>query len=112
MQDNVVQKLETRLENSFKELSEKVVSFMVNSMLQIYETLDRKNADKVYEKLSKESVEHFNFRLDPVSPPLSPSTSVSTSVAQTGNPNKAKARKLSQIEKFLPHVRSPRLRTT
>ena len=39
--DNVVQKLETKLENSFKELSEKVVSFMVNSMLQIYETLDR-----------------------------------------------------------------------
>ena len=109
--DNVVQKLETKLENSFKELSEKVVSFMVNSMLQIYETLDRKNADKVYEILSKESVEHFNFRLDPVSPPLSPSTSVSTSVAQTGN-SQAKARKLSQIEKFLPHVRSPRLRTT
>ena len=83
--DNIVRKLETRLENSFKELSEKVVSFMVNSMLQIYETLDRKNADKVYEILSKGSVEHFNFRLDPVSPPLSPSTSVSTSVAQTGN---------------------------
>ena len=91
--DNVVQKLETRLENSFKELSEKVVSFMVNSMLQIYETLDRKNADKVYEILSKESVEHFNFRLDPVSPPLSPSTSVSTSVAQTGNSQQGKSKK-------------------
>ena len=91
--DNVVQKLETRLEKSFKELSEKVVSFMVNSMLQIYETLDRKNADKVYEILSKESVEHFKFRLDPVSPPLSPSTSASTSVAQTGNSQQSKSKK-------------------
>ena len=30
--DNVVQNLEIKLENSFKELSEKVVSFMANSM--------------------------------------------------------------------------------
>ena len=69
MLDNVVQKLETKLENSFKELSEKVVSFMVNTIFQIYETLDRKNADKVYDILSKESVKHFNFKLDPVPPP-------------------------------------------
>ena len=45
--DKVVQKLESKLENSFKELSEKVVSFMVNSMLEIYEKLDKNNADKV-----------------------------------------------------------------
>ena len=45
---NIVQKLETKLEESFKALSEKVVSFMVNSMVEIYEKLDRKNADKVY----------------------------------------------------------------
>ena len=91
--DKVVQKLEAKLENSFKELSEKIVSFMVNSMLQIYEKLDRKNADKVYDILSKESVEHFKIRLDPVSPPLSPSTSVETSVtpvANSKNQNKTK----------------------
>ena len=39
---NIVQKLETKLEESFKALSEKVVSFMVNSMVEIYEKLDRK----------------------------------------------------------------------
>ena len=93
--DKVVQKLETMLENSFKELSEKIVSFMVNSMLQIYEKLDRKNADKVYDILSKESVEHFNFRLDPLSPPLSPSTSVETSVTPVDNSkNQSKLRNL------------------
>ena len=43
---NIVQKLETKLKESFKALSEKVVSFMVNSMVEIYEKLDRKNADK------------------------------------------------------------------
>ena len=74
---NIVQKIETKLEESFKALSEKVVSFMVNSMVEIYEKLDRKNADKVYSILSKESVECFN-----ISPPLSPSTSVETSVSQ------------------------------
>ena len=66
---------------------------MVNSMLQIYEKLDRKNADKVYDILSKESVEHFKIRLDPVSPPLSPSTSVETSatpVDNSKNQNKTK----------------------
>ena len=72
---------------------------MVNSMLQIYETLDRKNADKVYEILSQESVEHFNFRLDPVSPPLSPSTSMSTSVAQTGNCQQGKSKKTTTNRK-------------
>ena len=49
---NIVQKLETKLEESFKALSEKVVSFMVNSVVEIYEKLDRKNADKVYNFLS------------------------------------------------------------
>ena len=79
---NLVQKLETKLEESFKALSEKVVSFMVNSMVEIYEKLDRKNADKVYSILSKESVDCFNIQLHPISPPLSPSTSVETSVSQ------------------------------
>ena len=90
--DKVVQKLEAKLENSFKELSEKIVSFMVNSMLQIhvYEKLDRKNADKVYDILSKESVEHFKIRLDPVSTPLSPSTSVETSITPVDNSKKSK----------------------
>ena len=78
---NIVQKLETKLEESFKALSEKVVSFMVNSMVEIYEKLDRKNADKVYSILSKESVDCFNIQLHPISPPLSPSTSVETSVS-------------------------------
>ena len=66
---------------------------MVNFMLQIYEKLDRKNADKVYDILSKESVEPFNFRLDPVSPTLSPATSVDMSVTpvdNSKNQNKAK----------------------
>ena len=79
---NIVQKLETKLEESFKALGEKVVSFMVNSMVEIYEKLDRKNADKVYNILSKESVDCFNIQLHPISPPLSPSTSVETSVSQ------------------------------
>ena len=79
---NIVQKLETKLEESFKALSEKVVSFMVNSMVEIYEKLDRKNADQVYSIISKESVDCFNIHLHPISPPLSPSTSVETSVSQ------------------------------
>ena len=83
---NIVQKLETKLEESFKALSEKVVSFMVNSMVEIYEKLDRKNADKVYSILSKESVDCFNIQLHPISPPLSPSTSVETSVSQVDIP--------------------------
>ena len=33
------------MEESFKALGEKVVSFMVNSMLEIYDKLDRKNTD-------------------------------------------------------------------
>ena len=80
--DNIVQKLEHKVEESFKALSERVVSFMVNSMVEIYEQLDRKNADKVYNILSKESVECFNIKLHPISPPLSPSASVATSVTQ------------------------------
>ena len=79
---SIVQKLETKLEESFKALSEKVVSFMVNSMVEIYEKLDKKNADKVYSILSKESVECFNIQLLPISPPLSSSRSVETSVSQ------------------------------
>ena len=51
-------------------------------MVEIYEQLDRKNADKVYNILSKESVECFNIKLHPISPPLSPSASVATSVTQ------------------------------
>ena len=86
---NIVQKLETKLEKSLKALSEKVVSFMVNSKVEIYEKLDRKNADKdrknadkVYSILSKESIDCFNIQLHPISPPLSLSTSVETSVSQ------------------------------
>ena len=70
------------MEESFKALSERIVSFMVNSMIEIYEQLDKKNADKVYNILSKESVECFNIKLHPISPPLSPSASVATSVTQ------------------------------
>ena len=96
---NIVQKLETKLEESFKALSEKVVSFMVNSMVEIYEKLDRKNADKVYSILSKESVDCFNIQLHPISPPLSPSTSVETSVSQVDIPkaqNKPKKPPITQ----------------
>ena len=70
--DNIVQKLEHKVEESFKALSERVVSFMVNSMVEIYEQLDRKNADKVYNILSKESVECFNIKLDPITPTCRP----------------------------------------
>ena len=80
--DNIVHKLETKMEESFKALSEKVVSFMVNSMVEIYDKLDRKNADKVYNILSKESVDCFSIQLHPISPPSSPPTSVETSVPQ------------------------------
>ena len=80
--DNIVHKLETKMEEAFKALSEKVVSFMVNSMVEIYDKLDRKNADKVYSILSKESVECFSIQLHPRSPPLSLPTSVETSVTQ------------------------------
>ena len=79
---NIVQKLESKMEESFKALSERIVSFMVNSMVEIYEQLDKKNADKVYNILSKESVDCFNIKLHPISPPLSPSASVATSVTQ------------------------------
>ena len=72
---------------------------MVNSMVEIYEKLDRKNADKVYSILSKESVDCFNIQLHPISPPLSPSTSVETSVSQvdiTKAQNKPKKPSISQ----------------
>ena len=77
--ENVTQKLEDKISKSFRELSEKVVTFMVNSMMAIYDTLDKKNADKVYDIMSKESVECFNLRLG-ITPPLSPTPSVETSV--------------------------------
>ena len=80
--ENIVHKLETKMEESFKALSEKVVSFMVNSMVEIYDKLDRKNADRVYNILSKESVDCFSIQLHPISPPSSPPTSVETSVSQ------------------------------
>ena len=80
--DNIVHKLETKMEESFKALSEKVVSFMVNSMVEIYDKLDRKNADKVYNILFKESVDCFTIQLHPISPPSSPPTSVETTVPQ------------------------------
>ena len=69
------------LEESFNQLSGKLVSFMVQSMIAIYDALDRKNADKVYNILAKESIECFNIELERVSPPLSPAPSVDTSVS-------------------------------
>ena len=106
---NIVQKLETKLEESFKALSEKVVSFMVNSMVEIYEKLDRKNADKVYSILSKESVDCFNIQLHPISPPLSPSTSVETSVSHVDtSKTKNKPKKPPITQKLAaPHSRKP-----
>ena len=72
--DNIVQKLEHKVEESFKAHSERVlvVSFMVNSIVEIYEQLDRKNADKVYNILSKESVECFDIKLHLISPHYRP----------------------------------------
>ena len=106
---NIVQKLETKLEESFKALSEKVVSFMVNSMVEIYEKLDRKNADKVYSILSKESVDCFNIQLHPISTPLSPSTSVETSVSHVDtSKTKNKPKKPPITQKLAaPHSRKP-----
>ena len=52
--NNVALKLEEKLEDSFNQLSGKLVSFMVQSMLSIYDTLDKKNADKVYSILAGE----------------------------------------------------------
>ena len=45
--DNIFQKLEYKVEEPFEALNERAISFMVNSMAEIYEQLDRKNADKV-----------------------------------------------------------------
>ena len=106
---NIVQKLETKLEESFKALSEKVVLFMVNSMVEIYEKLDRKNADKVYSILSKESVDCFNIQLHPISPPLSPSTSVETSISHVDtSKTKNKPKKPPITQKLAaPHSRKP-----
>ena len=56
---------------------------MVQSMLSIYDTLDKKNADKVYSILAKGSIEYFNIELERVSPPLSPAPPVDTSVSPT-----------------------------
>ena len=105
-----IQKLETKLEESFKALSEKVVSFMVNSMVEIYKKLDRKNADKVYSILSKESVDCFNIQLHPVSPPLSLSASVETSVPQVDiskAQNKPKKPPITQKVVAPPRSRKP-----
>ena len=62
--DNVALKLEEKLEDSFNQLSGKLVSFMVQSVLSIYDTLDKKNADKVYSILAKGSIEYFNIELE------------------------------------------------
>ena len=101
--DNIVRKLETKMEESFKGLSEKVVSFMLNSMVEIYDKLDRKNADKVYNILSKESVYCFSIQLHPISPPLSPPTSVETSVSEVDiSKAQNKPKKLPITQKVAP----------
>ena len=120
--ENVTQKLENKISNSFRELSEKVVTFMVNSMMAIYDTLDKSNADKVYDIMAKESVECFNLRLG-ITPPLSPTPSVETSVtpavgkasSQQNKPKKnsnlatknaTKQRQAPSIQKHIaPHIR-------
>ena len=43
---NIVHKLETKMEEYFKALGERVVSFIVNSMVEIYDKLNRKNAER------------------------------------------------------------------
>ena len=78
--DSVAMKLE-ELEESFNQLSGKLVSFMVQSMIAIYDALDKKKADKVHNILAKESIECFNIELECVSLPLSPAPSVDTSVS-------------------------------
>ena len=121
--ENVTQKLEDKITKSFRELSEKVVTFMVNSMMAKYDTLDKKNADKVYDIMSKESVECFNLRLG-ITPPLSPTPSVETSAtpavgkasSQQNKPKKnsnlatkntTKQRQVPSIQKYTaPHIKS------
>ena len=96
MVQNKTEKVQSELTEkiqSNKRETELDVSFMVNSMVEIYEQLDRKNADKVYSILSKESVECFNIKLHPISPPLAPSASVETSVTQTDS-SKSQSKKL------------------
>ena len=60
---------------------------MVQTMVAIYDALDRKNADKVYNILAKESIQCFNIELERVSPPLSPAQSVDRTNSQ---PTKSK----------------------
>ena len=121
--ENVTQKLEDKISKSFRELSEKVVTFMVNSMMAIYDTLDKKNADKVYDIMSKESVECLNLRLG-ITPPLSPAPSVETSVtpavgkasshqnkpkknSNLATKNTTKQRQVPSIQKYTaPHIKS------
>ena len=68
-------------------------------MVEIYEQLDRKNADKVYNILSKESVECFNIKLHPITPPPLVALSVSgKSVTQTDS-SKSKTKLRSQTLK-------------
>ena len=81
------------MEESFKALSERIVSFMANSMVEIYEQLDKKNADKVYNILSKKSVECFNIKLHPISPPLSPSASATSVTQVDGSKHQNKTKK-------------------
>ena len=83
---------------------------MVNSMVEIYEKLDRKNTDKVYSILSKEPVDCFNIQLHPITPPLSPSTSVETSVSQldiSKAQNKPKKPPITQKVAAPPRSRKP-----
>ena len=85
--NNVALKLEEKMEESFNELSGKLVSFMVQTMVAIYDALDKKNAEKVYNILAKESIQCFNIELERVSPPLSPAPSVDRTNSQ---PTKSK----------------------
>ena len=111
--------MEDKISNSFRELSEKVVTFMANSMMAIYDTLNKSNADKVYDIMAEESVECFNLRLC-ITPPLSPTPSVTPGVGkasyQQNKPKKnsnlatknaTKQRQTPSIQKYIaPHIRS------
>ena len=103
--DNVALKLEEKLEDSFNQLSGKLVSFMVQSMLSIYDNLDKKNADKVYSILAKGSIEYFNIELERVSPPLSPAPSVDTSVSPTVGSNNSQPTKTKKTNKAIQKQR-------
>ena len=91
-------------------------------MMAIYDTLDKNNADKVYDIMSKESVECFNLKLG-ITPPLSPTPTVETSVtpavgkasSQQNKPKKnsnlatknaTKQRQAPSIQKYIaPHIK-------